>query len=69
MSEPNKTKLEIAKNAIIATNELVLNVTNLLHTCESELGQDYGLYQVCCLLRLTLAELSEQAFFMQFQKP
>lgn len=59
-----KTKLEVVKDALTATNGLIENVTSLVDTCESKLGQDYGLQQVISLLRLTHEELAVQGFFL-----
>ena len=60
----DSTKLEIIKDALTAAHGLVYNVTALIDTCESKLGQDYGLHQVTALLRLTIKDLAEQMLFM-----
>jgi len=62
----DKTKAEIVKDALTATGGLIENVTSLVDTCESQLGQDYGLHQVISLLRLTSEDLAEQLWFTEW---
>ena len=48
---------------------LVTVVTDLTHTCEEMLGQDYGLYQVEALLRATEADVAVEAYFLGITDP
>ena len=64
-----KTKLEIMKDALTAVGGLVTIVTDLTHTCEESLGQDYGLFQVEALLRLTQEDLAVDAYFLGITDP
>ena len=62
----DKTKAEVIGDALTATGGLIENVTSLVDTCESRLGQDYGLHQVISLLRLTRDDLAEQLWFTEW---
>jgi len=52
-----KTKLETAKDMATAVNGLIENSQSVYGKCVQELGEDYGMYQVLALLRLTGEEL------------
>jgi len=60
----NKSKLEIMKDVLTAVSGLVTIVTDLTHTCEESLGQDYGLFQVTALLKLTQEDVAVDAYFL-----
>ena len=53
-----KTKLEAAKDMATATEGLIENVSSMYNTCESEFLEDFGLYQVLSLLRITEQDLT-----------
>jgi len=53
----DKTKLEAAKDMATAVNGLIENSHSVYENCVQELGEDYGMYQVLALLRLTKEEL------------
>lgn len=52
-----KTKLEAVNDALTATNGMIEAGQSLYKLCAEQLGEDYGVYQVLALLRLTKEDL------------
>jgi len=59
-----RTKLKKIESTLIATNGLIDSVNTLTHSCEEDLGEDYGLHQVLALLRMTRDDLMVQIYLM-----
>jgi len=62
------TKLETAKDMATAVNGLIENTQSVYKKCVQELGQDYGIYQVLALLRLTKEELETMIDFLEVRR-
>jgi hypothetical protein len=52
-----KSKLEVVKDALTATHGMIKAGESLYQLCTENLGEDYGLYQVLSLLKLTQQDL------------
>jgi len=60
-----RSKLEIAKDVLMALGNLVFASTDIMHTLEENLGQDYGMYQVIALMKLAQQDLTLTAFQLE----
>ena len=63
-----KTKLEAAKDMITAINGMTEAASSVYENCIHNFDEDYGMYQVLALLRLTGEELETLIDYLEVRR-